>query len=41
MFSSLPEDESLDEDKSKRIRLDSSLYENPIDMDEFADCHNI
>ena len=37
MFSSLPEDESLDEVKPKIIRLDSSLYENPIDIKEFAD----
>ena len=36
MFSSLPEDESLDEIKLKTIRLDASLHENLIDM-EFAD----
>ena len=37
MFSSLPEDDSLDEIKPKRIRLDASLHEDPIDIDEFAD----
>jgi len=37
MFKSLPEDESLDEVKPKRLRLDSSLYENPIDIEELAD----
>ena len=37
MSSSLPEDASLDEIKPKRIRLDSSLYENPIDIEEVAD----
>ena len=37
MFSSLPEDESLDEIKPKKIRLDSSLHENPIDIEEFTD----
>jgi hypothetical protein len=30
MFSSLPEDESLDDVKPQRIRLDASLYEQPI-----------
>ena len=37
MFSSLPEDESLDDVKPQRIRLDSSLYEDPISIEEFAD----
>ena len=37
MFSSLPEDESLDEIKPKRIRLDASLHESPIDIKESAD----
>jgi len=37
MFSSLPEDESLDEIKPKRIRLDSNQYENPIAIHEFTD----
>ena len=36
MFSSLPEDESLDAIKPKRIRLDSSLCENHTAI-EFAD----
>ena len=36
MFSSLPEDESLDDVKPRRIRLDSSLYEDPLSIEEFA-----
>jgi hypothetical protein len=36
MFSSLPEDESLDDIKPQRIRLDSSLYEDLISIEEFA-----
>jgi len=36
MFSSLPEDESLDDVKPQRIRLDSSLYEDPLSIEEFA-----
>ena len=35
MFSSLPEDESLDDVKPQRIRLDASLYEDPIPIEEF------
>ena len=35
MFSSLPEDESLDDVKPQRIRLDTSIYEDPILVDEF------
>ena len=37
MFNSLPEDESLDDIKPKRIRLDASLYEDPIVIKESAD----
>ena len=37
MFSSLPEDESLYEIKPQRIILDSTLYEDPIPIEEFAD----
>ena len=37
MFSSLPEDESLDDVKPQRIRLDSSLYEDPLPIEELAD----
>ena len=37
MFSSLPEDESLDDVKPQRLRLDSSIYEDPIEVDEFKD----
>jgi len=36
MFSSLPEDESLDV-KPQRIRLDSSIYEDPIEVEDFKD----
>ena len=37
MFSSLPEDESLDDVKPQRIKLDSSIYEEPIEVEEFKD----
>ena len=37
MFSSLPEDESLDAIKPQRIKLDSSIYEDPIEVEEFKD----
>jgi Cdc6-like AAA superfamily ATPase len=37
LFSSLPDDESLDSVKPKRIILDESLIEDPIDIKEFAD----
>ena len=30
MFSSLPEDESLDDVKPQRIKLDRSIYEEPV-----------
>ena len=37
MFSSLPEDESVDDVKPQRIRLDSSIYEEPLEVEEFKD----
>ena len=37
MFSSLPEDESLDDVKPQRIKLDSSIYEEPIEVEDFKD----
>lgn len=37
MFSSLQEDESLDTIKPKIRRLDSSLYETPVAIQDFAD----
>jgi predicted AAA+ superfamily ATPase len=37
MFSSLPEDESLDDVKPQRIKLDRSIYEEPIEVEEFKD----
>jgi len=37
LFSSLPEDESLDDVKPQRIRLDESIYQDPIDIEELAD----
>ena len=37
MFSSLPEDESLDEVKPQPKRLDTSLYEQPIPIEEFEE----
>ena len=36
LFSSLPDDPSLDDIEPKRIRLDSSIYEDPVSMEEFA-----
>ena len=35
LFSSLPDDESLDDIEPKRVRLDESLYEDPIPIKEF------
>ncbi len=35
-FPSLPDDESLDDIEPKRIRLDSSIYEDPLSIEEFA-----
>lgn len=37
LFSYLDEDESLDEIEPMRIRLDDSLLENPISLDEFEE----
>ena len=37
MFSSLLEDESLDDIKPQRIRPDSSLHDDPIPIEESAD----
>jgi hypothetical protein len=37
LFSSLPDDESLDSVKPKRVILDDSLIDDPIDIKEFAD----
>ena len=37
MFSSLPEDESLDDVKPQRIKLDRSIDEDPIGVEEFQD----
>ena len=37
LFSALPEDSSIDPLKPKRIRIDASLYEDPIPIEEFAD----
>jgi predicted AAA+ superfamily ATPase len=34
LFSALSEDESLDEVKPKRIKLDESIIDDPIDIDE-------
>ena len=36
LFSSLPDDESLDDVEPKRIRLDETIYEDPIPIAEFA-----
>jgi len=36
LFSSLPKDESLDAVKPKRIRMDASLHEDPIKIEELA-----
>ena len=35
LFSSLPDDESLDDVEPKRVRLDSSIYEDPILIQDF------
>ena len=37
LFSSLPDDESLDSIKTKRVVLDESLIDDRIDIKEFAD----
>lgn len=37
LFSALPDDESLDSVKPKRVILDDSLIDDPIDIKEFAD----
>ena len=37
LLSSLPEDESLDEIRPKRIKLDKSIYEDPIEVEELKD----
>ena len=36
LFSSLPDDESPDDIEPKRIRLDSSIYEDPLSIEAFA-----
>lgn len=36
LFSSLPDDESLDDIEPQRIRIDESIYEDPIPIAEFA-----
>ena len=36
LFSALPEDSSIDPLKPKRVRVDESLYEDPIPIEEFA-----
>jgi hypothetical protein len=36
LFSALPEDSSIDPLKPKRIKIDESLYEDPIPIEEFA-----
>ena len=37
LFSHLKEDPSLDGIKPKRIKIDSSLYEDPLDVEEFQE----
>jgi len=37
LFSSLPDDESLDDIQPKRVRLDESIYTDPIDIKEFSE----
>lgn len=37
LFSALKEDESLDEVKPSRIKIDDALVSNPIDIEEFKD----
>ena len=36
LFSSLPDDESLDDIEPKRVRIDETLYEDPIPIKEFS-----
>ena len=36
VFSSLPDGESLDELELKRVRLDPSIYEDPLPIQDFA-----
>ena len=36
LFSSLPDDESLDELELKRVRLDASIYEDPTPIKDFT-----
>ena len=36
MFSSLPDDESLDSIEPQRIRLDESIYQDPIEIEDLA-----
>ena len=36
LFSSLADDESLDEIEPKRVRLDASIYEDPIPIQDFS-----
>ena len=38
LFSALPDDESLDDIKPKRIMLDETLVSDPISVEEFRDC---
>ena len=38
LFSALPDDESLDDIKPKRIMIDESLVNDPISVEEFRDC---
>ena len=37
LFSHLKEDPSLDGIEPKRIKIDSSLYEDPLDVEEFQE----
>jgi hypothetical protein len=37
LFSALKEDESLDEIKPKRFRIDESLVSNPLDIEDLKD----
>ena len=37
LFSSLPDDESIDKIKPKRIKLDKSIYEDPIEVAELKE----
>jgi predicted AAA+ superfamily ATPase len=38
LFSALPEDESLDDIKPKRIVLDETLISDPISVEDFSNC---